>query len=192
MRIPETQAITKRAVPQVFPGLEVGPDLSNRTNTVSAATSWTIWNDPVTNKTRRSSAADGLLWAADQQREKLTVLANHTVDRVLLDQSRYGAPRATGVVFASDKDSAPATVFAAKEVILAAGSLGSAPILERSGIGARRVLESAGVKQVVDLPGVGVNRRFLCDFLANSGAYWVGTRARIHPSPGARNRWLRS
>jgi choline dehydrogenase len=166
MRVPELQALTKRAIPLVFPGLIVDPDLSNRTATASASTTWTIWNDPVTNKTRRSSAADGLLWAPDQQRDTLTVLANHTVDRVLFSRDGYAAePRATGVAFAPEPGSALSSVFAGREVILAAGSLGSAPILERSGIGARQVLESAGIQQIVDLPGVGVNRKFICTFL---------------------------
>lgn len=41
--------------------------------------------------------------------------------------------------------------------MLSAGSLGSPAILERSGIGAKSVLEKNGVKQIVDLPGVGEN-----------------------------------
>jgi alcohol oxidase len=40
-------------------------------------------------------------------------------------------------------------------VVLSAGSFGSPTILERSGIGAKAVLEKNGVKQLVDLPGVG-------------------------------------
>lgn len=67
------------------------------------------------------------------------------------------------------------TVYARKEVILAAGALGSAPILERSGVGnsayvlsninissttyrtVYSVLKKAGIKQRVNLPGVGMN-----------------------------------
>jgi len=48
-------------------------------------------------------------------------------------------------------------VVRAKLVILSAGWLGSPAILERSGIGAKDALEKAGVRQVVDLPGVGEN-----------------------------------
>jgi len=40
---------------------------------------------------------------------------------------------------------------------LSAGAFGSPGILERSGIGAKDVLERVGVKQRVDLPGVGDN-----------------------------------
>ena len=44
-----------------------------------------------------------------------------------------------------------------KLVLVSAGAFGSPGILERSGIGAKDVLERVGVKQRVDLPGVGEN-----------------------------------
>lgn len=49
------------------------------------------------------------------------------------------------------------TAHARKLVVLSAGAFGSPVILERSGIGAKKVLEKYGVKQLVDLPGVGEN-----------------------------------
>lgn len=42
-------------------------------------------------------------------------------------------------------------------VLISAGTFGSPGILERSGIGAKDVLEYVGVKQRVNLPGVGKN-----------------------------------
>ena len=42
-------------------------------------------------------------------------------------------------------------------MLVSAGPFGSPGILERSGIGAKDVLERVGVKQRVDLPGVGEN-----------------------------------
>ncbi|KAH8901341.1 GMC oxidoreductase [Thozetella sp. PMI_491] len=157
MRIPRAVSLFKQALPLVFSGLNVGDDLSNRTSVVSASTSWTIWYDPVTGKNRRSSAADGLLWAANQQRNLLTVLANHKVDKVVFDEHMV----ARGLVFVPNNRSSPSrplsTVYAKKGVILSAGSLGSAPILERSGIGQKSVLHAARVRQLVDLPGVGLH-----------------------------------
>ena len=44
-----------------------------------------------------------------------------------------------------------------KLVLISAGAFGSPGILERSGIGAKDVLERVGVKQRIDLPGVGEN-----------------------------------
>jgi choline dehydrogenase len=160
MRIPGAVALFKQALPLVFPGLTIGNDLSNRTSIVSASASWTIWYDPATGKNRRSSAADALLWAPSQQRRGLTVLATHKVDKVMFDAHM----KATGVVFVRNSNdtgnssvAGPFKVFAAKEVILSAGTLASSPVLERSGIGRDVVLKAAGVKQLLDLPGVGSN-----------------------------------
>lgn len=155
MRIPGTVALFKSALPDVFPGLTIGDDLSNRTSVVSASSSWTIWYDPVTSENRRSSAADALLWAPDQQRDSLTILANHTVDRVLFNSSP--TPAAIGIEFGSGSGNPTNCVWAKKEVILAAGSLGSAPILERSGIGNATLLGALNIPVAVDLPGVGTN-----------------------------------
>lgn len=157
MRIPRAVRLYKEALPEVFPGLSVGNDLSNRTSSISASTSWTIWPETSTGKMRRCSAADALLWAPSQQRQRLTVLANHTVTRILFDHGTT----ARGVVFtdatSTDGHRNKYTVRARKGVILAAGTLGSAPILERSGIGSREILAAAKVQLLVDLPGVGAN-----------------------------------
>lgn len=156
MRIPKAVQIYKEGLPYAFPGLKVGNDLSNRTSVVSASTSWTIWYDPVTGENRRSSAADALLWAPNQQRRTLTLLANHTVTRVNFDKHLT----ATGITFSSTLTKSKGPVFsvrAAKSVILAAGTLATAPILERSGVGKASVLSAAKVRQIVDLPGVGAN-----------------------------------
>jgi len=49
------------------------------------------------------------------------------------------------------------TVRGTKLVVISSGSLGTPGILERSLIGAKEVLEGVGVKQRVDLPGIGKN-----------------------------------
>ncbi|KAK1828002.1 putative GMC oxidoreductase [Podospora conica] len=49
------------------------------------------------------------------------------------------------------------TVRARREVVLAAGAVHTPQILQLSGVGPRGVLEAAGVKVVVELPGVGQN-----------------------------------
>ncbi len=42
-------------------------------------------------------------------------------------------------------------------VVVSSGSLGTPCVLERSGIGAKSILEKHGIEQIVDLPGVGEN-----------------------------------
>ncbi|KAJ4382346.1 hypothetical protein N0V86_002680 [Didymella sp. IMI 355093] len=49
------------------------------------------------------------------------------------------------------------TINARKEVVLSAGSLLSPKILELSGIGRKDILQKAGIKQKIDLSGVGEN-----------------------------------
>lgn len=56
----------------------------------------------------------------------------------------------------ADKDDI-LTARAKRLVVVSGGAFGSPAILERSGIGAKKVLEKYGVEQIVDLPGVGEN-----------------------------------
>src|SRR5258708_24520517 len=75
----------------------------------------------------------------------------------------YSENRATGVaytlnpLFHPDGPRDTRTVLGTKLVLVTAGTFGSPGILERSGIGAKDVLERVGVKQRVELPGVGKN-----------------------------------
>lgn len=65
---------------------------------------------------------------------------------------------AIGVVIQSrDDPSSKRTVSAVKEVVLAAGAVHTPQLLQLSGVGPKRVLESAGVTTLVDLGGVGQN-----------------------------------
>jgi choline dehydrogenase-like flavoprotein len=71
--------------------------------------------------------------------------------------------RAVGVEYVKDTvidpdaDQTVHFVRASKLVVVSAGTFGSPTILERSGIGSSTILTKTGVKQVVDLPGVGEN-----------------------------------
>ncbi|KFA50406.1 hypothetical protein S40293_05239 [Stachybotrys chartarum IBT 40293] len=86
----------------------------------------------------------------------LHVLTETEVIRVLFDSDK----RASGLetrpnpIF-QDKAEPVRAITARKLVILTAGALGTPPILERSGVGSRDILDKAGVSVVVELPGVG-------------------------------------
>ena len=81
----------------------------------------------------------------------LKVMTNTEVAKVNLekDGKTYVA---TGVTLLSGE-----VITANKEVIVSGGTIKSPPILELSGIGSQAVLKAAGVKQKINLPGVGEN-----------------------------------
>ena len=112
--------------------------------------------DPATSK--RSYSVSAYL-SPNLGRPNLKVLTGALVDHIEFSSasSDEAAHTATGVVF-QDKSGASYTLKAKREVILSAGTVFTPAILERSGIGAKQVLERAGVqRQLVDLPGVGEN-----------------------------------
>ena len=97
----------------------------------------------------RWSAAHAFLHPI-KNRFNLTVLTHAQVKRLTISEGR-----ATGVDFWLDGTEAHAV--AAKEVVLAAGAVGSPQILQLSGIGPGRLLQENGIQVVRDLPGVGEN-----------------------------------
>jgi len=109
---------------------------------------------------RRWSAADAYLRPA-LGRKNLTVVTNAHATRVLIENGR-----AAGVAYARDgrEDAARA----GREVVLAAGAIGSPHLLLLSGVGPPPHLRSVGVPVVLDLAGVGEN---LQDHLAAAVAW---------------------
>ena len=95
-------------------------------------------------------------------RPNLTVLTDVEVGSVVLEQ-RDGSLRATGVrtegqtPFSEKMGSDAFFIAARREVVLAAGSIGSPSILQRSGIGPGDALIAAGVPVRHELAGVGEN-----------------------------------
>ncbi|KAL8777695.1 MAG: hypothetical protein Q9194_002410 [Teloschistes cf. exilis] len=83
--------------------------------------------------------------------------------RVLRRQSPSTSTlRITGVEFAANASDVRRSITAAREVIVAAGSLHSAQLLQLSGIGPSSLLNSFGIPVALDLPGVGNNLQDHC------------------------------
>ena len=80
------------------------------------------------------------------------LLTEHSVARVIFDKKR-----AAGVEYLPSSGGDVVRVNASHEVILAAGAMKTPQILQLSGVGPARLLESFNVSLVVDLPGVGAN-----------------------------------
>ncbi|MFC5799933.1 GMC family oxidoreductase [Streptomyces formicae] len=143
------------------------------------------WTDLNIVDGRRQSAADAYL-APALHRPNLTVVTGALVHRL---QVRNG--RCVGVEYSTGNGSGAAgngagagsgtvSVGCSGEVVLTAGTIGSAQLLMLSGIGPQAHLREAGVEVVLDLPGVGAN---LHD---HSIAYVVYRSARPVPA-GASN-----
>ncbi|WP_214107753.1 GMC family oxidoreductase [Acrocarpospora catenulata] len=121
-------------------GLTRLPELNGRTNEGYGPT-------PVNqNRGHRWSAADAYLRPA-MGRENLTVLTAAQARRVLIENGR-----ATGVEYGEGL-----TVRASREVILAAGTIGSPQLLMRSGVGDPEVLAADGIEVVHPSKQVGAN-----------------------------------
>jgi choline dehydrogenase-like flavoprotein len=100
---------------------------------------------------RRESGVTAFLRPA-QRRPNLKVVVDALAHRVLLEQRR-----AIGVQI--ERHGSPLTLMARREVILSAGSYGTPALLMRSGIGALKLLQSAGVQPIHELAGVGQGLR---------------------------------
>ncbi|SHO56921.1 choline dehydrogenase [Vibrio quintilis] len=97
----------------------------------------------------RASTSNAYLRRA-LKRPNLTLIKKVVVRKILLD-----GKTATGIEY--EQSGQIKQVYAGKEVISCAGSIGSPQLLQLSGIGPKAVLENAGVPVVHDLPGVGEN-----------------------------------
>jgi choline dehydrogenase len=102
----------------------------------------------------RWNAVRAFLWPI-KQRKNLHVLERAHVHKLAIE-TKDGLRRATGVDLRLS-NGAPRTVDARREVVLAAGAIGSPQILQLSGIGPAGLLQQHGIKVVHDLPGVGEN-----------------------------------
>ena len=96
----------------------------------------------------------------DGQHPNLHVLVESKVVRVLFDDNK----RAVGVEYTPNPEFQAVigltahpvkSVKARKMVVVTCGACGTPPVLERSGLGDRSILERAGVPVIEELPGVG-------------------------------------
>ncbi|MFF5084012.1 GMC family oxidoreductase [Actinoplanes sp. NPDC000266] len=95
---------------------------------------------------RRQSAADAYLTPA-RDRSNLTVVTGALAHRLVLENGRC-----TGVVYGIGSET---VTVSAGEVVLTAGTIGSAQLMMLSGLGPAAHLRGHGIEAVADLPGVG-------------------------------------
>jgi choline dehydrogenase-like flavoprotein len=109
---------------------------------------------------RRSSTSVAYLHPI-RGRNNLRMRLHAQVLRVIVESGR-----AIGVEIADDGSGASRVLRAEREVILAAGAIGSPKLLLQSGIGPADHLRAVGVPVVHDLPGVGANLQDHLDLFA--------------------------
>ncbi|HKY82164.1 MAG TPA: GMC family oxidoreductase [Sphingobium sp.] len=98
---------------------------------------------------KRVSSARAYLTPEVRKRPNLTVITNAEVQTILTEDKR-----AVGATFVQDGQT---RTIHAGQVIVSAGGLHTPALLMRSGIGPAADLEAAGIRPVIDLPGVGAN-----------------------------------
>jgi choline dehydrogenase len=104
----------------------------------------------------RWNASKGFLRPA-AGRANLEVLTDTLVTRVLLEGAPGAGLRAAGLELRPAAGGAPRQVRAAREVVLAAGAVGTPQLLQLSGIGAAALLHEHGIAPRLERPGVGEN-----------------------------------
>jgi choline dehydrogenase len=139
-----------------------------------------------TRRGRRRQSAAGTYLRPAMKRPNLTVVTNALVHRILLDGTR-----AIGVEYM--RGNGVERVDAAREVILAAGAIGSPHVLQLSGIGDPSHLARVGIPVHHALPGVGKNlqdhymARITCSV---TGAKTLNEKSRGLPFAGEILRYL--
>ena len=135
-------------------GIPTTDDLQDLT-TGHGAEHWLKWINRDTG--RRSDSAHGYIHSTRAVHQNLHLLTSNKVEKVILE-----GDRAVGVKVVPTKPLHPEqqmsrVIKARKQIIVSGGTLSSPLILQRSGIGDPEKLRKAGVKPLVDLPGVGLN-----------------------------------
>ncbi|KAL1962486.1 hypothetical protein VTN77DRAFT_9607 [Rasamsonia byssochlamydoides] len=135
-------------------GIPVTDDLQDL-KTGHGAEHWLKWINRDTG--RRSDAAHAYVHSTRAKYDNLHLKCNTKVDKVIIENGR-----AVGVATVPTKplggQDPPRKIYRArKQIIVSGGTLSSPLILQRSGIGDPEKLRRAGIKPLVDLPGVGLN-----------------------------------
>lgn len=116
----------------------------------------------------RWNTAKAFLHPVKHSRPNLTIATHCQVSRLLFSHSAEHLPTCIGVELTSK--GRLHELKASKEVVLCAGAIGSAQILQLSGIGAKALLQPLNIPVIKELPGVGEN---LQDHLQIRAVYQV-------------------
>lgn len=113
-----------------------------------------IWSpSALDTKTMTRSSSLTAYYDTAANRTNLNLLLERQVTEIIFSSDLT----AKGVKILNRADGSVSSVYAAKEVVLAAGAVHTPQILQLSGIGPKAVLRAAGIKTKLDLASVGSN-----------------------------------
>jgi choline dehydrogenase-like flavoprotein len=139
--------------------MKVFEELGHATSTTgfakSSAGAITVTNAIDSSKGERSHAGTAFLEPA-LKRGNVTLRTGVKVNKIAFDEvlTADGRLNARGVRYTSQGEE---YLISAREIILCAGVFESPTILERSGVGSKKVLAAANIPVLYELPGVGEN-----------------------------------
>ncbi|TKA21825.1 Alcohol oxidase 1 [Salinomyces thailandicus] len=116
---------------------------------------WLKWINRDTG--RRSDSAHAYIHSTRAKQGNLHLVCNTKVEKVILEGDRAAGIKVVPTKPLHPNEQQSRVYKARKFVIVSGGTLSSPLILQRSGIGDPEKLRKAGVKPLVDLPGVGLN-----------------------------------
>ncbi|KAF5376477.1 hypothetical protein D9615_008621 [Tricholomella constricta] len=135
----------------------IGVPFSDDIQDLDTAHASEIWAKYINRHTgRRSDAATAYVHSVMDTQTNLYLRTNSRVSRVIFEGNK-----AVGVAYVPARNRVHAAqvketiVRARKCVVISSGTLGTPQILERSGVGAKELLQKLDIKVVSDLPGVG-------------------------------------
>ncbi|KAJ4387695.1 hypothetical protein N0V93_008294 [Gnomoniopsis smithogilvyi] len=124
------------------------------------------------NATSYTRSYSATAYTAVEGRSNLDVLTNTTVKRLLWSDNSVGELAVANAVEYVDPSTGSLATLNASNIILSAGSIQSAPLLESSGIGDPLILSTLDIPVVVDLPAVGT---LFQDHLTYAGSFSFNT-----------------
>jgi choline dehydrogenase len=138
-------------------GVEMGIPRVADVNALDIVRDGGLGYQPTTrNGGKRASAAVSFL-KASEGRKNLHILCDTRALRIEFENGKDGKPHASAVRVRDT--SGESSISARREVIIASGSMESPLLLQRSGIGDGKMLQSFGIETIVDAPDVGRNLR---------------------------------
>ncbi|ANZ75245.1 BA75_03165T0 [Komagataella pastoris] len=123
--------------------------------TAHGAEHWLKWINRDTG--RRSDSAHAFVHSTMRNHDNLYLICNTKVDKIIVEDGRAAGVRTVPSKPLNAKKPTHKVYRARKQIVLSCGTISSPLVLQRSGFGDPIKLRAAGVKPLVNLPGVGRN-----------------------------------